>query len=126
MLVSWLLDQGVPVNTPNDSGAALITAAAQGHVEIVLLLKLRGGRVNASKQSGDPEDGDFNLAIVDQPWRTWLLRGVGYPLGINSAAAYGFIEDVEAKLDASPDVINGLPSASPLMLAAQRWASEHC
>jgi ankyrin repeat protein len=122
--VEWLIQHGVSPSAPDNSGLALLSAASQGHVEIVLLLKAYGVKLDVSKFPGNPQRADldrsdFDAAIVDAPWRAFLSRAVGYPLGLNASAAYGFVDDVRENLRKHPEAINGIPSASPLMFAAR-------
>ena len=46
-------------------------------------------------------------AMLDQPWRAWLLNAIGYKLDINSAAAYGFDDRVAEILREHPEAVDG-------------------
>jgi ankyrin repeat protein len=118
--VKLLLDSGVSVNAPNETGLGLASAAMHGHVEIIVLLKSRGARLNLPRPEPPNTTPSAALALENKPWRAWLMHAVGYELDLPTAAAYGYEQRVRQLVREHPDAVDGpLSSLTPLTLAAR-------
>jgi ankyrin repeat protein len=119
--VKILLDAGAKLQGFDDRGGPLFAAAHNGHVEIMILLKSRGARLNYAPSTQPTTLGDNTwIALLNQPWRAWLLNAIGFKLDLYAAAAYGFEDRVREILRAHPDKVDGdISSATPLMFACR-------
>ena len=119
--VKLLLDAGAGLQGFDGRGLPLYAAAHNGHVEIMILLKSRGARLNYRPTTQPARFGDNTwIALLNQPWRAWLLNAIGYKLDIYAAAAYGFEDRVREILREHPDALEGEASSiTPLMFAAR-------
>lgn len=121
LTVKVLLDAGAQLQGPDGRGLPLYLAAHNGHVEIILLLKSRGARLKLRPSTQPAKLGDNTwIALLNQPWRAWLLHAIGYELDLYAAAAYGFEDRLRKILREHPDKVDGeISSLTPLTFAAR-------